>query len=420
MSEKALEKSKCVNGGYAWVVVVITMLCGFIPGSNMAKAISLAPVVCMTFGFDTAQFGVLVAAFYIMGAVMAFPTLGMVNKMGMRGSVGVVLAVSVIGCAMGAMATDNAVLFIVSRIFEGAAFGIMGVVGASCIGPWFTMDKRSLPLSIWSMWVAACMCVCPILFAWLNEQMGAGISAIWWGTMVYDIIACVLFFLFYRAPQDLAEITAAEAGSEAPEGKANLRRALKSKMLWALALIFLFDEAAYMAINGFITTYLTDIGATLVLANAIFSLFGFMGAVCPPISGFITQKFRNHRWMLLFGLFCAVAYTALVFHLQDPNLFYPLSILAGIVGGCVPSILWQFAPNTVATEDIPAANGFMAFTQNIGMIIGSLIIGNAISLWGWGMGSWIGMLPLYIICLIIFFAFGCHKYLTLENFGMKE
>ncbi|MDY5809206.1 MAG: MFS transporter [Coriobacteriales bacterium] len=418
MSDKALDKSKCVDGSYAWIVVVVTMLCGFIPGSNMAKAIALAPVVCMTYGFDPAAFGVVVACFYIMGAVMAFPTMGMVNKLGMKGSVGVVLAVSVIGCAMGALAGTNATLFVVSRIFEGAAFGIMGVVGASSIGPWFSKEKRSFPLSIWSMWVAVCMCVCPVMFGYLNENMGVGLQAIWWGTMVYDIIASVLFIVFYRKPADQRAMS---EGEEVAESKANLKRALKSPMLWALSLIFLFDEAAFMAINGFITTYLNvELGTTLVFANAIFSLFGLLGAVFPPISGVITQKFRNHRWMLLFGLICAVAYTALVFHIKNPVLFYPLSILAGIVGGCVPSILWQFAPNTVCTDDIPAANSFMAFTQNVGMIIGALVIGNAISMWGWGMGSLIGMVPLYIICLVIFFAFGVHKKLKLENFEGME
>ena len=59
----------------------------------------------------------------------------------------------------------------------------------------------------------------------------------------------------------------------------------------------------------------------------------------PPISGWITQKWNNHRWVLLVGLFVAVIYTALVFQLKDPMLYYPLSILAGIVGGAVPSIL---------------------------------------------------------------------------------
>lgn len=412
MSEKALDKSKCIDGSYGWIVVLVTMLVGFVPGSNMAKAISLAPVVCMTFGLNEAQFGYVVASFYIMGFIMAFPVTGMVNKLGMKASVAIAAGCGVVGSIMGAVAGANTAVFIISRVVEGAAFGIMGVAGASSIGPWFSPKKRSLPLSIWSMWVAACMCVCPILFGWLSESMGVSLAGIWWGTAVYDVIVGVLFVLVYKAPADLVKV---EEEQDPNAKKASISRALKSKMLWALALIFLFDEAAYMAINGFIVQYLSaELGASLVMANAIFSLFGFMGAIFPPISGWITQKFNNHRWVLLFGLFVAVFYTAVVFHIQDPVLFYPLSLVAGFVGGAVPSILWQFAPNTVEDVDIPAANSFMAFTQNIGMTIGALIIGNAITMWGWGMGSWIGMLPLYIICLIIYFAFGVQKYLKIK------
>lgn len=411
MSE-ALDKSKCINGSYGWVIVLFTMLVGFVPGSNMAKAISLAPVVCQNFMIDNATFGVVVAAFYIMGFVMAFPTTGLVNKWGMKISVAIAVACGVIGSIMGATAGTNTTVFIVSRVVEGASFGIMGVVGASSIGPWFSPEKRSLPLSIWSIWVAACMCVCPILFGWLVETMGATWEQIWWGTAVYDLVVGILFIVFYRKPLD-ADTASEMAAAEAEKG-ANIGRALKSPMLWALALIFLFDEAAYMAINGFIVTYLSqELAADLVLANAIFSLFGFVGAITPPISGWITQKFNNHRWVLLFGLIIAVIYTFLVFRLQDPMLYYPLSILAGIVGGAVPSILWQFTPNTVDAADIPAANAFMAFTQNIGMTIGALIIGNAVTIWGWANGSLYGMVPLYIICLIIYFAFGCYKKLKL-------
>lgn len=412
MSEKILDKSKCIDGSYGWIVVLFTMLVGFVPGSNMAKAIALAPVVCENFMIGPDTFGVVVAAFYIMGFIMAFPTTGLVNKWGMKVSVAIAVGCGVLGSVVGAMSGTNTTMFIVSRVIEGASFGIMGVVGASSIGPWFSPAKRSLPLSIWSMWVAVCMCVCPVMFGWLVESVGVTWQGIWWGAAAYDLIVGILFIVFYKKPLDLDAASAVAEGEAA--GQASISRALKSPMLWALALIFLFDEAAFMAINGFIVTYLNgELGASLVLANAIFSLFGFMGAITPPISGWITQKFNNHRWMLLVGLVVAVAYTALVFNLKDPMLYYPLSILAGIVGGCVPSILWQFTPNTVDTVDIPAANAFMAFTQNIGMTIGALVIGNAITIWGWGMGSLIGMLPLYIICLIIFFAFGVQKKLKL-------
>lgn len=405
-----MDKSKCIDGSYGWLIVLVTLLCGFVPGSNMAKFITLVPVFMQAFGIAEDIVGYIIAAFYIMGMIMAFPAVAFVNKIGMKGGVAVAVVCSVIGCAMGAMAPD-ATIFIVSRVFEGTAFGIMGVVGASAIGPWFSPEKRSLPLSIWSIWVAACMCVCPVLFGWLVDSMGVSWQGIWWGTMVYDIVVGVLFILLYRTPLDLVP-----EGSEGAGGEANLGRALKSKMLWAIALIFLFDEAAYMAINGFITAYLTtQLGAELVVASGIFSLFGLLGAVFPPISGWITQKWNNHRWVLLAGLIVAVIYTALVFHIDNVALFYPLSLLAGFVGGAVPSILWQYCPNTVEIDDIPAANAFLAFTQNVGMTIGALVIGNAIVMWGYGMGSWIAMLPLYIICLIIYFAFACHKHLKITE-----
>ena len=54
MSEKTLDKSKCINGSYGWIVVIITMLVGFVPGSNMAKLVSIAPVISVNFGFDEA------------------------------------------------------------------------------------------------------------------------------------------------------------------------------------------------------------------------------------------------------------------------------------------------------------------------------------------------------------------------------
>ena len=56
MSDQSLDKSKCIDGSYGWVVVLFTMLVGFVPGSNMAKAISLAPIVCMNFQINEAAF----------------------------------------------------------------------------------------------------------------------------------------------------------------------------------------------------------------------------------------------------------------------------------------------------------------------------------------------------------------------------
>lgn len=406
------DKTRSAGSAYGWAVVVVTMLAGFVPASNMAKVTSLAPVVSQTFGFSPDVLGWVIALFYVMGIVMAFPTTAFINKLGIRGAVVIAVATGVIGGIMGALSGTNAAVFCVSRVFEGAGFGIMGVAGSSAIAPWFVPEKRSVPLGIWSMWVAAMMCICPILFGWVVDTLGMTWETVWWGCLVYDIVALILFLVVYRAPANPA--MSEEEIAAANRGKAVFARAYKSKMLWGLALIFLFDEAAFMAINGFLTTYInTELGASLVFATGISSLFGLAGAIFPPISGAIAQKWNAHRWVLLFALIVGVIYTATVFTLRIPVLYYPMAILAGIVGGFVPGMLWQFTPNTVEPDDIPAANSLMAFTQNVGMLIGAVAMGGAITGLGWSMGSWVAMVPCYIVCLIIYFALGMQKKLKL-------
>ena len=226
------DKTKSAGSAYGWAVVVVTMLAGFVPASNMAKVTSLAPVVSQTFGFNPDVLGWVIALFYVMGIVMAFPTTAFINKLGIRGAVTIAVATGVIGGIMGAVSGTNAALFCVSRVFEGAGFGIMGVAGSSAIAPWFVPEKRSVPLGIWSMWVAAMMCICPILFGWVVDTLGMSWETVWWGCLVYDIVALVLFLVVYRAPADPA--MSEEEIAAANRGKAVFARAYKSKMLWGL------------------------------------------------------------------------------------------------------------------------------------------------------------------------------------------
>lgn len=99
-------------------------------------------------------------------------------------------------------------------------------------------------------------------------------------------------------------------------------------------------------------------------------------------------------------------YTAVVFTCQDPNLYWGIMILAGIVGGFVPSVIWQATPDTVEPDDVPAANSLVAFTQNFGMFLGAIFMGNAITAFGWSTGSYVSLVPCYIVCLVIFFVTG--------------
>ncbi len=395
-------KTKSADSNYGWVILAITFLAGFTAPANMAKVTALAPVIMATFGFGPDTLGWVIATFYILGFVMAFPTAALINKIGIRNVTMIAILFAIVGSIIGVVST-NVPVFVVSRFFEGAGMGVMGVAGASAIAPWFKPEKRGLPLGIWAMWVALAMCICPVLYGFVVDTLGMSWQAVWYGTIVFDVVVGILFFVLYREPENPQKSQEEIAASS--RGKAVFSRAFKSRALWGLALIFFFDEAAFMAINGFLTTYLTEqLSVALVFATAISSASGISGAIGAPLCGAISDFLKTRKWVLFFALVIGTIYSAVVFTCQDPNLYWGIIILAGIAGGFVPSIIWQATPDTVEPDDVPAANGLVAFTQNFGMFVGAIFMGNAITSFGWAMGSYVALVPCYIVCLIIFFA----------------
>ena len=127
-------KTKSTDSGYGWAILAVTFLAGFTAPANMAKVTALAPVIMGQFGFGPDVLGWVIALFYVLGFVMAFPTTGLINRFGIRNVVMVAIACAIIGSIMGAMTTD-VTIFMASRVFEGAGMGVMGVAGASAIAP---------------------------------------------------------------------------------------------------------------------------------------------------------------------------------------------------------------------------------------------------------------------------------------------
>lgn len=392
-------KTKSTDSGYGWAILAVTFLAGFTAPANMAKVTALAPVIMGQFGFGPDVLGWVIALFYVLGFVMAFPTTGLINRFGIRNVVMVAIACAIIGSIMGAMTTD-VTIFMASRVFEGAGMGVMGVAALPPSRPGSSLRSAACRWASGPCGWALAMCICPVLYGFMVDTLGMPWQAVWWGTVVFDIVVGILFFVVYREP---ADPQASEEEAQ-PHGKAQFKRAYKNKALWGLALIFLFDEAAFMAINGFLTTYLTEqLATSLVFATAIASAFGVAGAIGAPLSGWLSDLLKTRKWILFISLVVGVVYTAIVFTCQDPNLYWGIMILAGIVGGFVPSVIWQATPDTGGAGRRPAANSLVAFTQNFGMFLGAIFMGNAITAFGWSTGSYVSLVPCYIVCLVIFF-----------------
>lgn len=387
--------------GYGWVVFAVTFLAAWTASSNMAKVTALAPVIMPYFGISADGIGWIIAAFYIMGFVLAFPVAWMIPKVGIKWSVAIAVFCGIGGGLLGVLST-NLTMFAISRVIEGAGMGFMNVAGASALYPWFPREKRGLAFGLWGMWVASAMFICPTIYSALVDQAGWAWQNIWWMMLAFDIVMLILFLVFYR------EAPEGHNGEPVTEDAAPVKNANKLVFmipaLWALGLVFFFDEAAYMAINGFFSTYLTseNVNATLTQAGLIASGAAILGALCAPLSGKLSDMLKTRKWVLFVGLAAGFLYTCFVFTATSVEAYYGIIVLGGMAGGFVPALVMAIAPELAGrAELVPAANAMVCFFQNFGMFIGAMFMGNAIMAFGWTMATWVVLIPCYVLAIVI-------------------
>jgi MFS family permease len=392
----------------AWPVVFVTYLVGFAVPANMAKVAALAPVLMPFFGIQEDMLGYIMGIFNALGIVLAFPTVSIIKKFGIRATVITSIACGVIGGVMGALASDYWV-FLISRFFEGAGMGIMGVAGATAISPWFPKEKRGLPLAVWGLWVSTAMVICPTLYSFLVESVGLQFQMIWWGKVVFDVVVLGIFLLVYRDPSetfDDADVSDV-FGEDEKEYKAT--DIFKSKPLIGLGILFIFCNAAFMGINNFLSVYLTGVvGTTLVTAGLINSWYAIIGAASAPISGKLSDMFKTRKWFILIGMLSGVVYSCIVFSITDEWIYWPLGIISCMAGAIGPTIVWSAVPETVPNKLLPNAMGWVAFTQNIGMTIGSMVLGNIVVAVGFTTSAIAMCAPLYALSAVVLLIF-CWK-----------
>lgn len=372
------------NMGRAWPVVLVVFLAGFCMPANMGETMWVAPLVMEGLGFGPDTLGWVNGVFYILGAVIAFPAASFIRRLGIRWSVVIALACGIVGNFMGAMA-GNVTMLMVSRIIQGAGFGLMGVIGVAAITPWFPAERRGLPLGVWAMWVAAANAITPMFDTAIAEQTGSYVN-VWWFFLVFDIVVMALFLLVYREPSD-PFIDEAEK-----EGKVEFsyKELFGNKVVWILGALFFLEEGAFIASQGFLSTYITtNLDAPLMLGTGLVSAGAIWGACFAPIAGKISDAIKSRRKILIFCMVCAVIFGLGVFTVTDLKIYIVLIILNGFVGGGISSMLWASCTETVPSHLVSGATATLACMQSVGMFLGSMFVGNVIAAVGYTVTSMI-------------------------------
>ena len=231
----------------------------------------------------------------------------------------------------------------------------------------------------------------------IAESTGSYLS-VWWFFLVFDIVVLVLFLLVYRTPSD------PYVDEDEKEGKVafSYKELFKNKVVWVLAALFFLEEGAFIASQGFLSTYVTThLDAPLMVGTAMVSAGAIWGTLFSPISGKISDAIKSRRKVLIFCMVSAVLFGLLVFWVTDIRLYVVVIILNGFVGGGVAAMLWASCSEVVPSHLISGATAALACSQSVGMFLGSMFMGNVISALGYTVAGWVVLVPCFGAGLII-------------------
>ncbi|MDR1358281.1 MAG: MFS transporter, partial [Coriobacteriales bacterium] len=289
------------NSGYAWLIVAVTYFASFMAPMNQFKIPPVADAVIPAFGMDPVTFGWLMSSISIIGVLLAFPTVFIVRKIGLKGTTLLAVACLCIGSLLGALFDSLAVLF-VGRFIEGFGIGLLGVSAPAAITVWFDADKRGLPLGVWATWFP----VGTVIMFNIGPAIGAalGWKSLWWLCAICCAIAFILFLLIYRLPSANAEEEVTITASPL-----ECLKVLKNRNIWLLGVSFgCWNLIILGCINSFYNQYLGEAwGMDPQMASTVTSILTAIALVLMPILGFVTDRVKRRKPFVVFSFFCILA-----------------------------------------------------------------------------------------------------------------
>jgi MFS family permease len=369
----------------AWIVLAMLLFFSVAAPLNQFKVPPVMPILMTAFQLSAERAGWLMSVFAVTGLALALPAGFIFQKLGFRITgllaVGAVLA----GAVAGALSANVGAL-LAARVVEGVGMSLTAVVAPAVIAMWFKAEERGTPMGIWATWVplgsSIMLVVAPLL---------AGASSwprVWWFGAAWAAAGAVLYFAFVRQAPPRADGTGAAPTTAATT--ADLRRVLRNRDLWLLALEFGCFNFGVIGFTTWTPTFLnTTRGLSLAQASFLVSLAMMLNIVSGPVSGVVSDAIGSRRWIIVIPLALMAPVWPLA-HSLGGGAFVALMVGYGLVSGCVPTGTFAAATEAVGDERLGGmAMAVVQVGQNAGMLLGPLVVGTIVGATGsWSAAYW--------------------------------
>ncbi|MBN1537923.1 MAG: MFS transporter [Anaerolineales bacterium] len=366
----------------AWAVWGATYLATIAVALNQFKVVPLMTALMETFNMNKTTAGWLNSVFTIGGVILAIPAAMIMKKFGPKATGFFALASTFTGVVIGALSKSVTGLMI-GRTIEGIALGLIAVVAPAVIAMWFKSEERGLPMGLWGTFAG--IAFFSILNLAVPISSAFGLQGVWWFGAILAGTALVVWYLVADVPEAV-KAAAASAASKEKGPAVSMSKALLNPSSWVVSLMFCVGIFGMYGYKSWAPTYLIETFAiSPASANFYTSLISLVGIPTAVLVGWVLDHTPNRKMVAATAFFLSSIFLFFSYRLPGVSVLVPYMIGLAVVIYFIPTCCFTLAPDTMENPAFAGfAIGIATLGQNVGMLMGSPIVGSVIEKSGWG------------------------------------
>lgn len=371
------------SGNTTWLVVVV---CGIIAAMHIWKLPSVLTEIQSDLSISLVQAGLLLGLVQLAGILGGIPASIVGERVGLRRTFALGLALLVAGSVISALATTSGVMMS-ARALEGIGYLAVIVMAPALIRRDTPVEQLTVALGAWAAFQGAATFIAVLSSALLLQVAD---WRVWYWIMAAVTAAGIPLLLKYTDPDPRAESGVGPA----------FRRVwvtVRSWKPWVAGMVFACYTIQWTSVIGFLPTVYQEYGVGPVLGGALSAVAGGINAVGAVLAGLLLQRGYAVR-PLVITAFVVMGVTAFGVYVVDwstlPGTFIPQFVLVcvfSVVGALIPTSMFRVIVDLAPPAgSASGAVGLMQQIQNAGNFFGPILLAwLAAQAQGWHTSWWL-------------------------------
>jgi predicted MFS family arabinose efflux permease len=358
----------------AWTGVALVVAAGVIAALQVGKVAIAVPQLREDFGLGLSAIGWLMAVFSLLGVLGAIPVGAWIARAGDRRLLAAGLLALAVGSTIGALAGGLAALLF-ARVVEGPGFLLIVIAGPSLLQRIVAPAAKDLAFAIWSCFmpvgIAIAFFVGSVLEGWRGFWLANGLLAL--------VLLALVLAAVPRGERDTRRLSWRDIAGDTT-------RTLAARAPLRLALSFAIYSLQFFALFNFLPVLLIErMGASVATAGLLSALACLANVGGNLAAGLLLAR-GTPRWLLVAIATATMGFAAL--GIFQPLLAalptFVLCLLFSGAGGLLPATLLASAERAAPQPRLaPLTVGLLMTGNNVGQMIGPVLVGGAVEALGW-------------------------------------